>query len=220
MITQERAKTYFTEKKPGIIGAILMFLATALMLYSLTNGWNIWKLVAACVFILVGIGLIKMRNRYPSDAEIDASFIELKDIKAGLSLDKLGISKEDIVREPLKVLGVYNYQYEKVGDDGLMRYNPVQVEIMHFGKNQLFVNTADVDLINQDAYVGKTNEFFYKDISAVSIQDSDNTKRFVIKVSGETELDVAIYCNDQDSLRSAEEAVNVIRKILREIKSV
>ena len=220
MITQERAETYFAKEKPEILWAVGSILAGVVILYLLTESWNTWKLIVGGIFIFVGIILIKMRNEYPSDAEIDASFIKLKDIKAGLSLDKLGISKEDIVREPLKVLGVYNYQYEKVGDDGLTRYNPMQVEIMHFGKNQLFVNTVDVDLINQNAYVGKTNEFFYKDISAVSIQDSDNTKRFVIKVSGETELDVAIYCNDQDSLRSAEEAVNVIRKILREIKSV
>lgn len=219
MITEERAETYFTKGKPKIIWIVGSIFVGVAVLYSLTEGWNIWKLIIGGIFILIGIIMIKMRNEYPSDAEIDTSFIELKDIKAGLSLDKLGISKEDIVREPLKVLGVYKYQYEKVGDDGLTRYNPVQVEIMHFGKNQLFVNTADVDLINQNTYVGKTNEFFYKDISAVSIQDNDNKKRFVIKVSGETELDVAIYCNDQDSLKSAEEAVDVIRKILREVKS-
>lgn len=219
MITEERAETYFTKEKPKIIWIVGSIFVGVAVLYSLTEGWSIWKLIIGGIFILIGIIMIKMRNEYPSDAEIDTSFIELKDIKAGLSLDKLGISKEDIVREPLKVLGVYKYQYEKVGGDGLTRYNPVQVEIMHFGKNQLFVNTADVDLINQNTYVGKTNEFFYKDISAVSIQDNDNKKRFVIKVSGETELDVAIYCNDQDSLKSAEEAVDVIRKILREVKS-
>jgi|GEM_PF-6821864 len=219
MVTQERAKTYFTEKKTNILWVVGAFVMGALFLFSLKDEWSWWMLIIGCIFILVGFGLKLMRNDYPNDAEIDTSFIELKEAKADLSLEKLGISKEDIVREPLKVLGVYQYQYEKVGDDGLTRYNPMQVEVMHFGKNQLFVNTIDVDLINQNAYVGKTNEFFYKDISAVSIQDSNNTKRFVVKVSGETELDVGIYCNDQDSLKSAEEAVSVIRKILREVKS-
>lgn len=162
MVTQERAKTYFTEKKTNILWVVGAFVMGALFLFSLKDEWSWWILIIGCIFILVGFGLKLMRNDYPNDAEIDTSFIELKEAKADLSLEKLGISKEDIVREPLKVLGVYQYQYEKVGDDGLTRYNPMQVEVMHFGKNQLFVNTIDVDLINQNAYVGKTNEFFTK----------------------------------------------------------
>lgn len=155
----------------------------------------------------------------PSDADIDASFNELAQIRIKESLEKLGIEEGDIIREPLTIIGVGNYEHAKEGSDGVWRFNPMVVEVIHFGKNQLLTNTVQLDLLNQKNYVGKTNEFFYKDISAVSIEDDNSggvaSKRFLIKVHGQVELNTGIQKGGE---ASAEEAVKTIRKTLREKK--
>lgn len=135
------------------------------------------------------------------------------------SLDKLGLEDSDIIREPLIIMGVGNYTHSKQGSDKVWRFNPMVVEIIHFGKNQLLTNTVKLDLINQNDYSGKTNELFYKNITAVSIEDNKDSygtsKRFVIKVHGQVELNTGIQSN-QESI--AEDAVKTIRKTLRENK--
>lgn len=211
MVTSEQALKYFTGKKDKIFGTMgISVLVFAGSIYGSAYGLVTISVIvfAVCWYLL---------SLYPKDEDIDNSFVELKDKNTPLALKRLGIEKEDTIRPPLVIFGVGSYDYSKEGDDNIWRYNPMKVEIIHFGKNQLFVNGVSLDLIDQESYTGNTNEFFYKDISAVSIQDDADEKRFLIKVHGETELDVAIF-KDDESIKIAEEAVASIRKIMRERK--
>lgn len=212
MVSEFEAEMYFWSKGKLIGGCVV---AAILAISGFSNGMWIFGIIALIVAIGLGILIITI----PSDSEIDDSFKELAQKRVKESLDKLGLEDSDIIREPLIVTGVGNYTHSKQGSDEVWRFNPMVVEIIHFGKNQLLTNTVKLDLIHQNEYSGKTNEFFYKDITAVSIEDSKNddgtSKQFVIKVHGQVELNTGIQSN-QESI--AEDAVKTIRKTLREKK--
>lgn len=213
MVDKFEAEMYFGWSKSKLIGGCVV--AVILAISGFSGGSWIFGIIALIVAVGLGILIIVI----PSDSEIDASFKELAQKRVKESLDKLGLEDSDIIREPLIITGVSNYTHSKQGSDDVWRFNPMVVEIIHFGKNQLLTNTVKLDLINQNDYSGKTNEFFYKDISAVSIEDSNNnngtSKQFVIKVHGQVELNTGIQSN-QESI--AEDAVKTIRKTLREKK--
>lgn len=213
MVDKFEAEMYFGWSKSKLIGGCVV--AVILAISGFSSGSWIFGIIALIVAIGLGILIIII----PSDSEIDDSFKELAQKRVKESLDKLGLEDSDIIREPLIITGVGNYTHSKQGSDEVWRFNPMVVEIIHFGKNQLLTNTVQLDLINQDNYSGKTNEFFYKDITAVSIEDSKNnngtSKQFVIKVHGQVELNTGIQSN-QESI--AEDAVKTIRKTLREKK--
>lgn len=214
MITEDRARQYFEGDKSKLFGYVVGAIIVAAVAFYQMSMWGfiIGGIAVVAMFIIWG-----MIKNFPKDSEIDQSFMELKDMRVGESLNRLGITSSDIVREPLVVLGIINAQQKKQGDDKIWRFNPIEAEIIHFGNNQLFINGVELNLLAQSKYVGKTNEFFYKDISAVSIQDEADEKRFIIKVHGEIELNLSIEKNE-DSVRVAESAVSAIRKVLREAK--
>lgn len=216
MVDKFEAEMYF---KWGKIKDALFFATFALVFLAVIAFWNNNWAYGIIVLIIIGVLEIIEKKLFPSDSEIDDSFKELAQKRVKESLDKLGLEDSDIIREPLIITGVGNYTHSKQGSDEVWRFNPMVVEIIHFGKNQLLTNTVQLDLINQDNYSGKTNEFFYKDITAVSIEDSKNnngtSKQFVIKVHGQVELNTGIQSN-QESI--AEDAVKTIRKTLREKK--
>lgn len=213
MVTEDSAKMYFEWSKSKLVGGCVVAGGIAIGLFS--DGHWILGIIA----IIVALGLIGMIMAIPSDADIDASFDKLAQKRIKESLDKLGLEEGDIIREPLTIIGVGDYTHAKEGSDNLWRFNPMVVEVIHFGKNQLLTNTVQLDLLNQKNYVGKTNEFFYKDISAVSIEDDNSggvaSKRFLIKVHGQVELNTGIQKNQE---ATAEDAVKTIRKTLREKK--
>lgn len=213
MVTEDDAKMYFEWSKGKLVGGCVVAGGIAIGLFS--DGHWIWGIIA----IVVALDLIGMIMAIPSDADIDASFDKLAQKRIKESLDKLGLEEGDIIREPLTIIGVGDYTHAKEGGDNLWRFNPMVVEIIHFGKNQLLTNTVQLDLLNRKNYVGKTNEFFYKDISAVSIEDDNSggvaSKRFLIKVHGQVELNTGIQKNQE---ATAEDAVKTIRKTLREKK--
>lgn len=218
MVTEYKAKMYFKWNKGKLTGGVMFAILLAIAFLD-NKSWTL-----AIIAVIVAFVLIAMVIMIPFDADIDASFSKLAQMHTKESLDRLGINESDIVREPLTIIGVGNYKQAKKGRDKLWRFNPMVVEVIHFGKNQLLTNTVQLDLLNQKNYIGKTNEFFYKDISTVSIEDVDikddnlvrvANKRFLIKVHGQVELNTAIQKNQE---ATAEDAVKTIRKTLREKK--
>lgn len=213
MVTEDNAKMYFEWSKGKIIGGAIFAVILAIGWFGNGN-WILGIIAVIAVICLIGVLMM-----IPTDADIDASFDKLAQKRIKESLDKLGLEEGDIIREPLTIIGVGSYTHAKEGSDNLWRFNPMVVEVIHFGKNQLLTNTVQLDLLNQKNYVGKTNEFFYKDISAVSIEDDNSggvaSKRFLIKVHGQVELNTGIQKNQE---ATAEDAVKTIRKTLREKK--
>lgn len=218
MVTPRQAEIYFRglingwEKSNFVVAAVISVVLMIVCFWNGDWGWGFIFLLA-CIIVCYLISL------FPSDEDIDRSFIELKDEKAKDSLSRLGIDEKDIIRQPFIVMGadVERFDDSKEGDDKIIRYNPMIAVVIHFGQNQLFVNEISLNLMEPNGYVGKTNEFFYKDISSVSIQDEKAGRMFSLKVQGEIELAIAVDI-DKKSLEAAEEAVSTLRKMLREKK--
>ena len=217
MVTPQQALEYFTKEKPSILKAIFIGVVGILFgLSLLIKGHTFWGIAIIVIAILAMYGLKDMLAKYPTDEAIDSSFAQLMDIKRNEAIKKLDLQQDEMVREPLSILGVGKFDYEKEGEDGVTRYNPLILEIVFFGKKQLIVNEVSLDLINQGEYKARTNEFFYQDVSAVSVYDDDDGKKFAIKVHGQTECDISI---SDSNIELAEEAVKSIRKVLRETKA-
>lgn len=216
MVTEKQALEYFTKEKPSVKTLVFGVIGIIAGLGFLFDG-SIWIGLIIIGVCAAGIyGYKEMKANFPTDEAIDKSFAELTDIKRQEALKKIDLEQSEMVREPLSIIGVGKYDYSKQGDDEIVRYNPHIVEIVIFGKKQLIVNEVIVDLTNQKEYKARTNEFFYQDVSAVSIYDDENGKKFAIKVHGQTECNVSISDRYIDI---AEEAVKSIRKVLREEKA-
>ena len=216
MVTEKQALEYFTKEKPSVKTLVFCVIGIIAGLGFLFDG-SIWIgliIIGVCAAVIYGYK--EMKANFPTDEAIDESFAELTDIRRKEALNKLDLQQSKMVREPLIIIGVGKYDYAKKGDDEFVRYNPHTVEIVIFGKKQLIVNEVIVDLTNQKEYKARTNEFFYQDVSAVSIYDDENGKKFSIKVHGQTECNVSISDRHIDI---AEEAVKTIRKVLREEKA-
>lgn len=213
MLSAKQVELYFQYSKKGLLVACVIVAIIGIALLIFVN----W--IAGIVGILIAVGIGYFRTMIPDDAEIDEFFARLATFWTQKSLEKLGIEESDIIRPPLSLIGVESYDKSKKCDDGIWRYNPMVVEIIHFGKNQLLTNSVQLDLLNPKDYVGKTNEFFYKDISSVSIEDYKDdkisSKHFLIKVHGQVELNTGIQKKYEST---AEDAVATIRKTLREKK--
>lgn len=194
------------------------------IIISIFNEFTWGKLVVAVIFIFISICAYSVLSDIPSDTEIDNFINEVAQIRLTQSFDKLNINKDDTISEPLCIFGIANSENlcSKIGKDGVVRFNPQKLTIVHFTKSQLLINEASLDLLNPEQNIGATNEFFYKDISSVSIYDQDDMKRFAIRVHGQQECDMAIATKEITNPRAleiAEKAVNTIRQTLRERKT-
>lgn len=219
MLTPEQIETYFTKKKANLL-AFDVCITIACLFVMVSKEYLLGFLV---VIVLAGVRVFAYftNKNFPADAQIDQTFEQIQEMRKKQVFSKLGINKEDIVRDPLTIVGFNSYTYAKKGEDGVNRFNPMQMEVIYFTKNQLLVASVEIDIMCQDEsdYSGRTNEFFYQDVSTVSIYDEDNSKRFIIKVHGQNECNIRINTSNKRSLVTAEEAVMSIRKALRENKA-
>ncbi|TLD81474.1 hypothetical protein LS68_000050 [Helicobacter sp. MIT 05-5293] len=221
MLTPQQIETYFTKKKPSIFTFIGCAFFAIGGLFLIADG-EFFSGFAVLIFFGGGGALAYLTYKnFPTDAQIDETFEQIKEMRKKQVFSKLGINEEDIIREPLTIIGFNSYTHSKKGEDGVYRFNPMQMEAIYFTNNQLLIASVEIDIMCQSEsdYSGRTNEFFYRDISTVSIYDEDNSKRFIIKVHGQNECNIRINTSNKQSLVAAEEAVISIRKALRENKA-
>ena len=224
MLTPKQVDEYFSG---GIGSANWKGIGIATFIALCLFGEAKWWSIALGVLIVIGIiGYLISLYSNITDKQFDDSIMELAKIRIEESFDKLGIGKDDIVAEPMYIF-TYDANEQglqsKIGNDGKFRCNPLILTIVHFGNNQLLLNTASLDLKNRNKNTGNTNEFFYKDITSVSVNESTITinekekrtvKQFLINVHGSAECNVEVIGN----VELATNAVSVIRKMLRQKK--
>lgn len=133
----------------------------------------------------------------------------------------------------------------KKGKDDVVRYNPVDVSILNFGEHQLIGYQTAYDRLTGNALQEATDEYFYKDVVSVSTKTDTtsrdvvvnkektriqlkNSEMFRLTTSGGTSIDV--FLRDEALLQAikggsisttqAEQAVQSVRRMLRDKKSV
>ena len=77
----------------------------------------------------------------------------------------------------------------KIGSDSKLRYTLVNITTYLFGESQLYIYYSNVDITTGKVFSEGTNEYFYKDIEAISTSQ-DTRKIFNIK---EKKYDKVVY---------------------------
>ncbi len=223
--------------------------------------------VGSFVFLLGALAISAWRDR-PSDPQLDAWIDEDLESLRPPALVKCGLVPEEEIREPILIhgprfvdLGGARLGFRR-GQDGVIRFTPIHVAVVHFTQDFLSVYECALDLFTGGHRNQAAHENYYPDIVAVStksqtvnlslntlpkwltkklgkateaIQGSvgkvlpiDQGEQFEMTTSGGTSVRIFLKApalarcvgNGEWPARDTEQAVQTIRKMLREKKTV
>ena len=229
---------------PSILGAgISLFVGIVLMANDNFSGGvtlfiigMFWGLIA---YVLYKKALYEYNSRI-SDNQIDLLMErDLKKIEKKV-LEKIGIDPSELVSESLVITGPILEDDEddsdrenlvQKGEDNIVRYTPIALNLLHFTQNQLIIYSCNYDFYLGEIYDENTEEYYYKDIVSVSTKSRSDigqlNDEFTLITTGGTSFSMVL--NDPSliertgggviSTTHAERAVQVIRKMIREKKS-
>jgi len=88
-----------------------------------------------------------------------------------LALDKVCISREDCIKEPVMIIGPPNFKrlsglefHIKKGKDNYLRYMPLGITVYNFASHSLLAYQCDFDPTTGNNLNDSTFEYFYNDI--------------------------------------------------------
>jgi len=183
---RNRIKLYFmgssTKTQLQLIGAGVVMFLIGLMLSD-----HLGFLILLGI-LLAGVGggwLYYIRSKAITDDEVDKWIREDLSSFAVSSLDKMGIDADELVGEPLVVIGPRLWDYEgrtyvKKGKDGVLRFSPVEAMVLNQTQNQLSIYQCVFDLTTGQLSHIDTDEYFYKDIVSISTRTESKTVRLKI----------------------------------------
>lgn len=203
------AMVYFDaeSKKPSYLLKSLCgffaILSLAVSSIAFFNGSWIIGLVALFIAFCAGFYNIVILT----DFGADAFFADLAEKRLQDSLKK-SQDTDSSTEKPLHFIGIDDFQQSKKGKDGIIRYNPMTLLIVRFGKDRLLLDEVRLDALNPNEYSAKTSEFLYKDIGEIIIDKKAFSRRFIIKVCGQVEIDIEIAHNQHESAEAAAKAIH------------
>ena len=222
-----------------------------------------FKAGIAMVFVgLVILGIpvaiyLSKKKRFdarPSDQQMDEWRGQDITSMGARALQKLGVEKTELVADEVVIFGPRFWdvggakvRYRK-GNDGWLRYSPINVGILNFGANQLLCYKCALDFATGNPLSEETEEYFYRDVVSVNTKTASRTVNFVdnngqtksvqlnsaesftLTTSGGTAFEVvlkdpqlaAMTGDDRAQIPTSdsEKAVAAVRKMLREKKAV
>lgn len=249
MDKREQITNWFKYTKPTL-GIILLFcfaggIATLGGFLQLSSGdfMAYLSLIVGIFFLLYILFMYMKSNNLPSDSQMDTWLMEdINEIIKDRPYNKLGISKNEMVAEPLLVVGPIYWNVSgfdikdikmKKGEDGFNRYSILVVQVFLFTENYLCSYKCNYNWLKNTYINESTNEFFYKDVVSVKTdtissaytlmngQKLVHSEAFQLKLSGD---EVTVITNDASLNTSsvmtskAEKAVQSIRAMLRDKK--
>lgn len=204
----QKAKKYFKSAK---------FNAKALLLLL------IWPL-----FIVYLIYLMVVNMGKPADGEIDQAYQDgLSDV-VEKGLKKLGIDEDEVkLIDPIVIHGPYDKNIAsqflaKKGNDGRWRSSNYEVTVLYFSERQVYSYDYRFSITDNERNES-TDEFFYKDIVAVSTSSDNITlstneaitrEYFKLTTSGGTSIECSIW-----DMGQVEKSIKGMKQLLREKKS-
>ena len=243
-VNRGRIRGYFEQVPIGCAYAAVAFGILTLAV-SLTKDNALGGIIVAVFSGIVAALVVKKRKEAAAEADFDTWLeADLRNI-AKLSLSKVGLQRDSLIRDPLVVTGPALMKVKDVakhsrsGRDDLLRFTPVAVTVVHLTKDQLIAYTCLLDLLTGTSHAESTEEFFYKDIVSVTTKKEskkinvDGTdmqmnaaETFTVATSGGTAL--SVFLTDPDLVVKmgggriprdrAEAAIEAIRAIVRERK--
>lgn len=251
-VKREGIRHYFTPKPKIVWGALIV--GVIILLIGLAAGSAamiiVGLLVTGAMITHYGIKMSNY-NRRPSDAQMDV-WIE-EDLKSldQKALAKTGTDATELVSESVMVTGPRFWNVSnaaigyKRGDDNIIRFSPMNVTILNFTADQLVAYSCALDLMTGNALNESTDEYFYRDVVAVStktrslnvqvggrLMQLNSAETFELTTSGGTSIEVLLrdpsltqfMSGNNEALGDvpttrAEKAIQTVRKMVREKKS-
>jgi len=162
------------------------------------------------------------------------------------SLQKASIDTSELIGESILITGPRFWNtggaiclYRK-GEDNVLRFNPINLTVLHLTQHQLIAYQCCVDLLTGNLLNESTEEFFYKDIVSVTTKTESQTydttsfgriqlneaETFILTTSGGTSIKATLRDPTLTQLMgggvvpstNADRATQAIRKMLREKK--
>ena len=101
----------------------------------------------------------------------------------------------------------------KIGDDEIIRYSPINVAILYPCKKMVATYQAKWDLLTGKALNENTDEFFYKDITSVSMkaESVQLSKADIEKIKGDNEIIIKIH---DELMKRAKKLPNEYEKLV------
>lgn len=131
--------------------------------------------------IAAAILVFKSSIEMPSDSQIDKWVDEDINSLESKALRKCCIDALDQIRKPILItgprlhdLGGADFVVNR-GRDRKVRFNPIDVAIINFTPDYLSIYHCALDLTTGNALNEAADEFFYKDVVAISTQASSTT---------------------------------------------
>lgn len=200
------------------------------------------------LFIALGILVIVLYVKgMPTDQQMDAWLEEDLKTVSGKAMGKAGHDQSEIVADPVSIIGVRLWDTGgacvlfKQGKDSVIRFSPVSVTHIMFTQNQLSIYSSLLDRTTGNFLNESTDEYFYKDVVAVSTKTQSKTvnttqwgtlqlnaaETFELTTAGGTSVSVLMrdptlidkMGGGQLPDTRAEKAIQTIRKMLREKKA-
>jgi hypothetical protein len=245
-IRREKIKTYFDALPLGCAYGLAVIAALMVGRGVPQGGRTAVSVLMVGGLFAIGVALIfKQHREKATEAELDAWLDQ--DIRnlMGLSLSKVGLHQSEIIREPVAVTGPAVWKVagttkaSKKGKDGILRFTPVVVTVINFTKDQLVGYSCVLDLHTGKPHSESTDEFFYRDIVAVSTKKEakkmnvdgaeiqmNAAETFAITTSGGNTLSVfltdpalvAKLGGGEIPTQRAEIALEAVRTVVREKK--
>lgn len=222
---------YFTNTFPKW-AVILIVIGVIMILAGISKSFG----VAVFGLLLAAGGGFGIYNylQVPTDEQIDQwtreDLLEL-DQRA---LKKTGVDKSDLVGETVTMTGPGDFQYVKLGKDGVLRFGRKRAVALNFTQHQLVAYECVVDVTTGNTVNEKTDEYFYKDVVSVSTSTEDGQigdmkissgEYFKLTTSGGTSIrvflsapEVAAKFHGQMPSNDSERCIQMVRKMLREKK--
>lgn len=179
-------------------------------------------------------GYIHFIKDAPTDEQIDELIADdIKRIQKE-ALSKVGIEESELIADSDVIWGGSSFRSDcfvglKKGKDKKIRQTPQPFLVLNYTQNQIVTYRCDLDLDTGAFLSPTTEEYFYKDIVSVKTKSEGNEEEFYLNNSGGDSLSINIVSAaiteklGEDvvwtSKKSAEKAINNIRRLLREKKA-
>lgn len=171
----------------------------------------------------------------------------LSNLVENVSTIKMDIDTTDLIAKSVLITGPriakrgdVLLEFKK-GKDRIIRFNPINVAIIHFTKDQIFAYLCSYDLVEEKPTMINTEEYFYKDVIGASTETTESifvdnkgeshklnaSNCFRIKTSGGTGIEIFLtdpklmewWGNGIIPTDFIENAITQIRTIIRTKKS-
>ena len=176
--------------------------------------------------VLCIVRIVKMIKNCPNDSDIDSAWILAAESRIDEAMLKSHLEEEDLALPEGESLDYFfgqpqgfqeklPYRY-KIGEDGMLRWNYLQLVFIIYGKKTLSQFDEPFCLENQWDGLDRTEEYYWKDISGVKFDQREQI--FEINTSGGKEAFPLSSDGYAYKAERAEKIAKTCRTILRQKK--